>query len=149
MQGRKLSTRLSSRVKEEQHNMKAFLQELALNKAREIERGLQEIRATVSKPPGSLQSYVDYVSKLQNCREQKELLAEQKKRLEDMKGVLSKFRSKDEGYQNLTQSSLQNKIESLNGELAQIDEILTKAEEVAQGGREENVQELEKKIIEE
>ena len=119
--------------------MKTHLIELANNKAREIDRGLQDIRATLSKQPGTLQSYVDYVSKLEQCREQKDILAEQKKKLEDMKGVLSKYRSKDEGYSNMPHSSLQNKIENLTSEITGVEELLAKSEESAKGGREDNV----------
>jgi len=49
-----------------------------------------------------LQSYVDYVKRLEDCQQQKVELGEQKKKLEEMKGVLSKYRSKDEGYPNVS-----------------------------------------------
>lgn len=102
VQGRKLAARLSQRVKEEQGRMKEYLLELAELKAKEIQTGLQEIKQTLKAAPGSLTSYVEYVSKVQMCKVRKDALAEEKKRkLEEMKGVLSKYRGKDEPYPNV------------------------------------------------
>lgn len=102
VQGRKLAARLSQRVKEEQGRMKEYLLELAELKAKEIQTGLQEIKQTLKAAPGSLTSYVEYVSKVQMCKARKDALAEEKKRkLEEMKGVLSKYRGKDEPYPNV------------------------------------------------
>jgi hypothetical protein len=102
VQGRKLAARLSQRVKEEQGRMKEYLLELAELKAKEIQTGLQEIKQTLKAAPGSLTSYVEYVSKVQMCKTRKDALAEEKKRkLEEMKGVLSKYRGKDEPYPNV------------------------------------------------
>lgn len=82
--------------------MKEYLLDLAELKAKEIQTGLQEIKQILKSTPGSLTSYVEYVSKVQMCKARKENLADQKKRkLEEMKGVLSKYRSKDEGYPNV------------------------------------------------
>jgi hypothetical protein len=148
VQGRKLSTRLSQKVKEEQGHMRGYLMDLALELAKNIEQGLSKIRTTVSKPPSNLQSYVDYVSKLDQCKEQKDQLAEQKKKLEEMKAVLSRNKGKDEGYQ-MPHTSLQNKIENLGQEIGEIDQLLAKSHETAQGGREDSVAELDKKIEDE
>jgi len=102
VQGRKLAARLSQRVKEEQGRMKEYLLELAELKAKEIQTGLQEIKQNLKAAPGSLTSYVEYVSKVQMCKARKDALAEEKKRkLEEMKGVLSKYRGKDEPYPNV------------------------------------------------
>ena len=82
--------------------MKEYLLELAELKAKEILQGLYDIKTTLNKQPTSLQSYVEYVKKLEDCQQQKVDLGEQKKKLEEMKGVLSKYRSKDEGYPNVS-----------------------------------------------
>jgi len=44
--------------------MKEYLLELAELKAKEIQTGLQEIKQTLKATPGSLASYVEYVSKV-------------------------------------------------------------------------------------
>jgi hypothetical protein len=150
VQGRKLAARLSQRVKEEQGHMKEYLLELAELKAKEIQTGLQEIKQTLKAAPGSLASYVEYVSKVQMCKARKDSLADQKKRkLEEMKGVLSKYRSKDEGYPNVPQTSLQSKIEGLGTELQEVAKLVEKAEVDVTEQREQNVEALEEKVVEE
>lgn len=54
--------------------MKDYLLSLADRKAREISGGLAEIKGTLNKPPAALASYVEYVSKLEACRERKDEL---------------------------------------------------------------------------
>jgi len=84
------------------------------------------------------------------CKARKDALADQKKRkLEEMKGVLSKYRSKDEGYPNVAQTSLQSKIEGLGTELAEVTKLVEKAEIDVTEQREQSVEALEEKIIEE
>jgi hypothetical protein len=130
--------------------MKEYLLELAELKAKEIQTGLQEIKQTLKAAPGSLASYVEYVSKVQMCKARKDSLADQKKRkLEEMKGVLSKYRSKDEGYPNVPQTSLQSKIEGLGTELAEVAKLVEKAEVDVTEQREQNVEALEEKVVEE
>lgn len=101
VQGRKLKERLSTRVKTEQANMKTYLHELAENKVKESQQGLYQIRATLNKPLATLASYVAHVNELALCRQHKEQLVDQKKKLDEMKAVLSKYKSKDEGYQSV------------------------------------------------
>jgi hypothetical protein len=85
VQGRKLAARLSQRVKEEQGRMKEYLLRLAEGKARGILNDLVDIKTTLNKPPAALASYVEYVSKLEQCQRRKDELADQKKKLEEMK----------------------------------------------------------------
>lgn len=75
---------------------------MADRKAREISTGLAEIKGTLNKPPAALASYVEYVSRLESCNQRKNDLGDEKKKLEEMKQVLSKYRSKDEGYPNVS-----------------------------------------------
>lgn len=77
--------------------MKEYLRELAERKARESSAGLQDIRTRLKEAVGTLASYVGYVTELELCRQRKDQIVEQKKRLDEMKGVLSKYKSKDEG----------------------------------------------------
>ena len=65
--------------------MKEYLLNLAGDKAREILSGLDKIKATLSKQPAALASYVEYVNKLEQCQQQKDELVDQKKKLEEMK----------------------------------------------------------------
>lgn len=98
VQGRKLKERLSTRVKAEQQNMKNYLQELAELKVKESLGVISQIRNNLKEPLGTLKAYVQYCSELNACRKQKDQLVEQKKKLDEMKGVLSKHKSKEEGY---------------------------------------------------
>lgn len=149
VQGRKLKERLSTRVKTEQANMKTYLHELAENKVKESQQGLYQIRATLNKPLATLASYVAHVNELALCRQHKEQLVDQKKKLDEMKAVLSKYKSKDEGYQSVQQSSLQSKIESLATEIGEVEGLLVAAETTVQEARDANVEDLEKRVIEE
>jgi len=118
-------------------------------KAKEIDTGLQEIKQTLKAAPGSLASYVEYVSKVQACKLRKGEFDLKKRKLEEMKGVLSKYRSKDEGYPNVPQTSLQSKIEGLGTELVEVAKLVTNAEVDVTEQREQNVEALEEKVVEE
>lgn len=84
------------------------------------------------------------------CKARKDALADQKRRkLEEMKGVLSKYRSKDEGYPNVPQTSLQSKIEGLGTELQEVQKLVDKAEVDVTEQREANVDMLRDKVEEE
>ena len=77
--------------------MKDYLRELAERKAKESSAGLQDIRNRLKETVGTLASYVGFVTELELCSQRKDQIVEQKKRLDEMKGVLSKYKSKDEG----------------------------------------------------
>jgi len=81
------------------------------------------------------------------CSLQLEGLREEKKKLEDMKSLISKHRSKDEGYPNVAQSTLQSKIEALHTEITEVQGSIDKANAETEGQKEANVEELEKKLI--
>lgn len=97
----KLRDRLSKRVKDEQTNMKAYLLHLAEEKAKDCTKRIQDIKTILNKPIASLSSYVAFVNDLADCRQEKDRLNEQKKKLDEMKAVLSKHRSKDEGHHSM------------------------------------------------
>jgi len=59
------------------------------------------MKEDLKKPITNLNSYVDFVNKLQASKKLFEELCEKKKKLEDMKSVLGKYRVKDDNaYQN-------------------------------------------------
>jgi hypothetical protein len=62
---------------------------------------------------GNLSAYVTFVNDLDLCKNQKDQLIDQKKKLEEIKAVASKHKSKEEGMQSFQMSTLQNKIENL------------------------------------
>jgi hypothetical protein len=144
--GRKLQTRLQSKVKEEQHNVRVYLAELADKQAKEVALGLTQIRADMGKKPSSLPSYIDFVQRLDECNKIKDSLSERKKGLEEIKTVLTKFRPKDEGYQSLP---LQGRIDQLTIDIENTEYELHKALEDAHKEREGHVEDLEKRLFEE
>jgi len=131
--------------------MKEYLRELAEKKAKESSAGLAEIRQRLREPLSTLASYVGYVTELDACRQRKDQIAEQKKRLDEMKGVLSKHKGKDEGGygSGFGQGALQTKIEALALEIAEVEDLLAGADDQAKNAREGNVEELEKRLMEE
>jgi hypothetical protein len=102
--GKGLRETLVLKVKKEQGNIRAYLYDLTNSKAREILSGLNQIRTTLQKPAHSLQTFVDYVNSLKMCKNQKDNLVDEKKRLEEMNMTLKKFRSKeDQSFNNQLQ----------------------------------------------
>lgn len=97
--------------------MRKYLYELADNKAKLINREIGNIKTMLSKPPATLQSYVEYVNKLEVVNLQLEDMRQQKKVLEDVKAALSKYKGKDQSYPNVQQSQLQNKIETIHTDI--------------------------------
>lgn len=130
--------------------MKEYLLQLAEAKAKEIQTGINEVKGILGKPPASLASYVDYVAKVEECNGKKEALEKMKKhQLEDMKTALSKYKSKEEGYGNVNTTSLQSKIESLTAELQEVAQIILTSKSNITEERESNVEDLQKKVVEE
>jgi dynein heavy chain len=131
--------------------MKEHLRELAERQARESSAGLQEIRARLKEPLSTLQAYATYVTELDACRQRKDQIADQKKRLDEMKGVLSKYKSKDEGGygSGFAQGALQARIEGLAAEIGDVEGLLQQAEEAVKEAKEANVEELDRRVLEE
>jgi hypothetical protein len=109
------------------------------------------MKEDLKKPITNLNSYVDFVNKLQASKKLFEELCEKKKKLEDMKSVLGKYRVKDDNaYQNQTKiSNLQGKIDALTDELAGMEVLLKEAEETAKQNRDENMTSLTEVISDE
>lgn len=63
---------------------------------REIINGLNSMKQTLTKNISNLHSYVEFCNKLQFSKTQFVRLTEQKKKFEEMKAVLGKYRIKDE-----------------------------------------------------
>ena len=131
--------------------MKDYLRELAERKAKESSAGLQDIRNRLKETVGTLASYVGFVTELELCSQRKDQIVEQKKRLDEMKGVLSKYKSKDEGGygSGFAQQALQSKIEALAAEIVEVEGLLQQAAETVKEAREANIEELDKRVIEE
>ena len=72
--------------------MKQYLLELAEIKAREIMNGLSQIKNTLQKPHLTLIAYVDFVNSVKVCKNQKENLQDEKKKLEEMNVVLRRYK---------------------------------------------------------
>ena len=81
--------------------MKEYLFDLANDKVKDCQRGVTEIKNILAKSMGNLQAYVAYVNDLELCKNQRDQLVDQKKKLEEMKTVVSKYKSKEEGFQSL------------------------------------------------
>jgi len=109
------------------------------------------MKEQLTKPITNLTSYVEYVNRLQAAKTQFVVLSDLKKKLEDMKAVLGKYRVKDENaYTNQSKiSQLQSKIDQLTEDLSQVEQIIKEAEEIAKANREENTGSLTEVIIEE
>lgn len=143
--GRKLQTRLSQRVKEEQNQVRGFLSELADKQAKEVAQGLTQIRNDMAKKPTTLPSYIEFVALLEMSNRRKDELID-KRQLEEIKTVLTKFRPKDENYQSLP---LQGRIDQLNLDIDQTEIDLLKAKEETDKEKEAHVEDLEKRLFEE
>lgn len=142
--GRKLREKLQSRIKKEQENLRQYLIEMATDTDRQITNGLTKMRDSLTKPITNLTSYVEFVNRLNQSKEQYDKLSDQKKKLEEMKAVLGKYRVKDENaYTNQSKiSQLQSKIDQLGDELMAVKDIITEAESNAQKNKEENTANL-------
>jgi hypothetical protein len=68
---------------------------MASNSDKEITSGLTKMKENLQKPIANLNTYVEFVNKLQQSKAQFIKLGEQKKKLEEMKAVLGKYRVKD------------------------------------------------------
>jgi hypothetical protein len=139
--GRKLREKLQTRIKKEQDHLRTYLLDMASNSDKEITSGLQKMKENLQRPIANLNTYVEFVNKLQQSKVQFIKLGEQKKKLEEMKAVLGKYRVKD-GDQYTSQSKisqLQSKIDQLGDELSAVEGIIKTAEETAQKNSENNV----------
>jgi len=68
--GRKLKEKLQNRVKKEQDNLRTFLFELASKNEKEINSGLNSIKTTLTKQITNLSSFVEFVNKCSQARQQ-------------------------------------------------------------------------------
>lgn len=146
--GRKIKERFQNRVKKEQDNLRNYLFDLADTTNREILSGINSMKSTLQKPISNLTTYVEYVNKLQHSKLQFVKLSDQKKKFEEMKAVLGKYRIKDENaYSNSSKiSSLQTKIDFIADELVNVDGLIKKADEIAAGNKEANTENLSGEI---
>ena len=147
--GKGLRETLSSKVKKEQSNIKGYLYDLTNQKAKEITNALGTIKNTLGRPAQTLQTFVDYVNSLKMCKNQKDNLVDEKKRLEEMNMTLKKFRSKED--QNFTSllSVLQSKIDEIQTGISDIEALLQASEGTVTESKDAYAAEVENKIAEE
>lgn len=94
--GKGLRETLIGKVKKEQGNIRSYLYDLTNQKSKDILNALGQIKTTLGRPAQTLQTFVDYVNSLKMCKNQKDNLIDDKKRLEEMNMTLKKFRSKED-----------------------------------------------------
>jgi hypothetical protein len=122
--GKGLRDTLVQKVNKEKSNIRTYLYELTNQKAKDILNALNKIKTDLGKPTHSLQTFVDYVNQLKMCKNQKENLNDERKRLEEMNMTLKKFRSKeDQVFVNQLQV-LQQRIEAIQTGITEIEGLL-------------------------
>ena len=83
------------------------------------------------------------------CKNQKDNLIEEKKRLEEMNVVLRRYKSKDEQNFNTQHQLLLQKLELIVTNITEVENLIAQAEGSIAESKENNVEELDKKINEE
>lgn len=149
--GRALKQKLSDKVYSTQGDLRVHLNSLAKDSANQINTTLANIKTTLSKTPTNLKDYVDYVKQLQEAQAKTEVIEQQKKKLEDMKQVLGRFREKSEfGSQGASQiQTLQGKIDGIQQELQVVKGVLDAAKAKRGEGSETNTEQLTSQIQQE
>ena len=102
--GRKLKDRLQHRIKQEQNNLREYVNLLALETNAKITADLNHIKQVLSKDRNSLSTFVEYVAAVKSAQVRFDELLLEKKRLEDIKTTLNKFRAKDDSQSSFTGS---------------------------------------------
>ena len=136
-------------MKKEQANIRSYLYEQTNQKARDIQNSLQQIKNTLAKPSHTLATFVEYVNSLKMCKNQKDNLIEDKKKLEEMSVTLRKFRSKEDQAFSNQLSVMQTRIEEIQGAISEIESLLTNSEGLVTDGKDNYVSEVEARIEEE
>jgi hypothetical protein len=96
-----------------------------------------------------LQTFVEYVNSLKLCKNQKDNLIEDKKRLEEMNMTLKKFRSKEDQTFNTQLQVLQIKIEDIQTGIGEVEGVLQNSEGTVTETKDNYVVEVDQKIQEE
>jgi hypothetical protein len=149
--GRALKQKLTDKIYSTQGDLRVHLNSLARDSANQINNTLSNIKNTLGKTPTNLKDYVDYVKQLQEAQAKTEVIEQQKKKLEDMKQVLGRFREKSEfGSQGASQiQTLQGKIDGIQQELQVVKGVLDEAKAKRGEGSETNTEQLTSQIQQE
>jgi hypothetical protein len=147
--GKGLKDNLHGKVKKEQGNIRGYLQELTTQKGKDIFNALDKIKTILGKPAHSLQNFVDYVNNLKLCKNQKDNLVDDKKRLEEMNTTLKKYRTREDLTFSNQLSLLQGKIDEISNLIIEIEDLLSKSEGFVSESKESHINEIEIKIQEE
>jgi hypothetical protein len=83
------------------------------------------------------------------CKNQKDNLIEDKKKLEEMSVTLRKFRSKEDQNFSNQLTVMQTRIEEIQGAITEIEQLLTNSEGLVTEGKDGYVSEVESRIEEE
>ena len=139
--GRKIKEKLQNRVKKEQDNLRTYLFDLAGKTEKEINNALSQIKTNLNKPITDLKSYVEFVNKLQESKDEIETLGARKTKLEQMKNVLSRNRVKDDTAINNTSkiTALQGKIDQIGDSITNVQDLIKEAQTTADGQKEANI----------
>lgn len=122
--GKGLRDTLSGKVKKEQSNIRGYLFDLTNQKGKDIYSALEKIKVTLGKPAHTLQNFVDYVNNLKLCKNQKDNLIDEKKRLEEMNVTLKRFRQREDQAFSTQLGVLQNKIDEISDLIIDIEDLL-------------------------
>jgi len=134
--------------------MRTYLYELAMECSNNLTSSLSKIQNDLSKPITNLVSYVEFVSRLKLAKEELKANEEDKKKLEEMKVVLSKYRERNEGLTsvsttNANVSTLQSKIDHVNDKIKAVEKVIDEGNEKTELQKEGNIEQLQTKIEEE
>ena len=115
--------------------------DLAGKTEKEINNALSQIKTNLNKPITDLKSYVEFVNKLQESKDEIETLGARKTKLEQMKNVLSRNRVKDDTAINNTSkiTALQGKIDQIGDSITNVQDLIKEAQTTADGQKEANI----------
>ena len=119
--GKLLRTKLSEKVKQEQQALRTYLFDLAKKTNKNIEARVEDIEKKLANDFNNLKEFVGFVESLNNSKIEATELEQKKGTLEQMKGVLGKYRNKDDSFGvKSTVSDVQGWIENLNTKLTDL-----------------------------
>lgn len=148
--GKLLRTKLSEKVKQEQQALRTYLFDLAKKTNKNIEARVEDIEKKLANDFNNLKEFVGFVESLNNSKIEATELEQKKGTLEQMKGVLGKYRNKDDSFGvKSTVSDVQGWIENLNTKLTDLQGRLNNAETEASTRKAHNVETLVARIEEE
>ena len=150
-QGNRLRDILQTKVKSELTNLRNHLFGIAERTYMKVDKDISKMSADIRmKDGGALDRYVTWVRGLKQAEETLKECEEQKQKLENMKMCLQKNRDKDQAASALgaqtTVQTLQQRIETITGDIERLHEELKQANQKAEMHREANLAALTQEI---